>query len=34
MWPNPQETTDLVLFTEETLMVNLIFRAVSLIEYE
>ena len=28
MWPNPQETTGLVIFTEEVLMENLIFCAV------
>ena len=28
MWPNSQETTDLITFTEETLMENLIFSAV------
>ena len=27
MWPNPQETADLVTFTEEILMENLIFCA-------
>ena len=31
MWPNPQETTDLVTFTEESLMENFIFCAVSYI---
>ena len=25
MWPNPQETEDLVTFTEESLMENFIF---------
>ena len=25
MWPNPQQTADLVKFTEETLMENFIF---------
>ena len=25
MWPNPQETTDLVTFTKETLTENFIF---------
>ena len=25
MWSNPQKTADLVIFTEETLMENLIF---------
>ena len=28
MWPNPQETADLVTFTEEILMKNFIFCAV------
>ena len=28
MWPNSQETADLVTFTEETLMENFIFCAV------
>ena len=28
MWPNPQEITDLVTFTEETLMENFIFCSV------
>ena len=28
MWPNPQETADLVTFTEETLMEKFIFCAV------
>ena len=28
MWPNPQETADLVSFTEETSMENFIYCAV------
>ena len=31
MWPNPQETADLVTFTEEILMKNFIFCAVSIL---
>ena len=28
MWPNPQETADLVIFAEESLLENFIFCAV------
>ena len=29
MWPNPQETADLVTFTEQSLMKNFIFSGVN-----
>ena len=32
MWPNPQETAGLVLFTEKILMENLIFCAVEIVD--
>ena len=32
MWPNPQETADLVTFTEEILKENFIFCAVIVLE--
>ena len=34
MWPNPQETTDLVTFTEEILNANFIFCAVFLLYFQ
>ena len=33
MWPNPQETADLVTLTEEFLMENLIFCAVGTVSF-
>ena len=34
MWPNPQETVDLVIFTEEISMKSFIFCAVNVASYK